>query len=148
MVPELEEDELEQNVQPMVLEYFEHGDTGEVVVRQGRGGPWGGGGPRGRAPAAGKGSIAGGSPQGGAASLVEAVGGTAVTEGLWGRAAGRGGAGLRAARRGAAVPAHHEPLQGVQVPAHRGPAAPQGGERSGHSPPARAGGRGGEPGLP
>lgn len=93
VVPELEEDELEQNVQPMVLEYFEHGDTGEVVVRQGRGGPWGRGGPRGRAPAAGKGSIAGGSPQGGAAPLVEAVGGTAVTEGLWGRAAGRGGAG-------------------------------------------------------
>lgn len=31
MVPELEEDELEQNVQPMVLEYCEHGDSGEVV---------------------------------------------------------------------------------------------------------------------
>ncbi|XP_042748745.1 programmed cell death protein 4-like isoform X2 [Lagopus leucura] len=31
VVPELEEDELEQNVQPMVLEYFEHGDTSEVV---------------------------------------------------------------------------------------------------------------------
>ncbi|XP_065606287.1 programmed cell death protein 4-like [Cyrtonyx montezumae] len=31
VVPELEEDELEQNVQPMVLEYFEHGDAGEVV---------------------------------------------------------------------------------------------------------------------
>lgn len=31
VVPELEEDELEQNVQPMVLEYCEHGDSGEVV---------------------------------------------------------------------------------------------------------------------
>lgn len=31
VVPELEEDELEQNVQPMVLENCEHGDTGEVV---------------------------------------------------------------------------------------------------------------------
>ncbi|XP_075583573.1 programmed cell death protein 4-like [Pelecanus crispus] len=31
VVPELEEGELEQNVQPTVLEYFEHGDTGEVV---------------------------------------------------------------------------------------------------------------------
>lgn len=32
MVPELEEKELEKTVQPMVLEYFEHGDTLEVVV--------------------------------------------------------------------------------------------------------------------
>ncbi|XP_075355399.1 programmed cell death protein 4-like [Mycteria americana] len=31
VVPELEEGELEKNVQPMVLEYFEHGDTSEVV---------------------------------------------------------------------------------------------------------------------
>ncbi|XP_053110566.1 programmed cell death protein 4-like [Hemicordylus capensis] len=31
VVPELEEEELEKNVQPMVLEYFEHGDTLEVV---------------------------------------------------------------------------------------------------------------------
>lgn len=37
VVPELEEDELEKNVQPMVLEYFEHGDTSEVMVRRGRG---------------------------------------------------------------------------------------------------------------
>lgn len=42
VVPELEEDELEKNVQPMVLEYFEHGDTSEVMVRRGRGrgDPW------------------------------------------------------------------------------------------------------------
>lgn len=42
VVPELEEDELEKNVQPMVLEYFEHGDTNEVMVRwgRGRGDPW------------------------------------------------------------------------------------------------------------
>ncbi|XP_050572901.1 programmed cell death protein 4-like isoform X2 [Cygnus atratus] len=32
VVPELEEDELEKNVQPMVLEYFEHGDTSEVMM--------------------------------------------------------------------------------------------------------------------
>lgn len=32
MVPELEEEELEKTVQPMVMEYFEHGDTLEVVV--------------------------------------------------------------------------------------------------------------------
>ncbi|XP_058047983.1 programmed cell death protein 4-like [Ahaetulla prasina] len=31
VVPELEEEELEKTVQPMVLEYFEHGDTLEVV---------------------------------------------------------------------------------------------------------------------
>ncbi|XP_025911771.1 programmed cell death protein 4-like [Apteryx rowi] len=31
VVPELEEGELEKNVQPMVLEYFEHGDTSEVM---------------------------------------------------------------------------------------------------------------------
>uniref|UniRef100_A0A8C8S6H5 Programmed cell death protein 4 n=1 Tax=Pelusios castaneus TaxID=367368 RepID=A0A8C8S6H5_9SAUR len=31
VVPELEEGELEKNVHPMVLEYFEHGDTVEVV---------------------------------------------------------------------------------------------------------------------
>uniref|UniRef100_A0A8C6ZVB5 Mannosyl-oligosaccharide glucosidase n=1 Tax=Nothoprocta perdicaria TaxID=30464 RepID=A0A8C6ZVB5_NOTPE len=31
VVPELEEGELQSTVQPMVLEYFEHGDTGEVV---------------------------------------------------------------------------------------------------------------------
>ncbi|KAM6269782.1 programmed cell death protein 4-like [Porphyrio hochstetteri] len=31
VVPELEEGELEKNVQPMVLEYFEHGDTTEVL---------------------------------------------------------------------------------------------------------------------
>ncbi|KAM6429722.1 programmed cell death protein 4-like [Rhynochetos jubatus] len=31
VVPELEGGELERNVQPMVLEYFEHGDTGEVM---------------------------------------------------------------------------------------------------------------------
>ncbi|KAH0615663.1 hypothetical protein JD844_025962, partial [Phrynosoma platyrhinos] len=31
VVPELEEGELEKTVQPMVLEYFEHGDTLEVV---------------------------------------------------------------------------------------------------------------------
>ncbi|XP_039189778.1 programmed cell death protein 4-like isoform X2 [Crotalus tigris] len=31
VVPELEEKELEKTVQPMVLEYFEHGDTLEVV---------------------------------------------------------------------------------------------------------------------
>ncbi|NWX10621.1 PDCD4 protein, partial [Caloenas nicobarica] len=31
VVPELEEGELEKNVQPMVLEYFEHGDTREVM---------------------------------------------------------------------------------------------------------------------
>ncbi|KFV61207.1 Programmed cell death protein 4, partial [Dryobates pubescens] len=31
VVPELEEEELEKNVQPMVLEYFEHGDTSEVM---------------------------------------------------------------------------------------------------------------------
>lgn len=35
VVPELEEEELEKNVQPMVLEYFEHGDTSEVMVRWG-----------------------------------------------------------------------------------------------------------------
>lgn len=33
----MEEGELEKNVQPMVLEYFEHGDTSEVMVRRGRG---------------------------------------------------------------------------------------------------------------
>ncbi|PKU46781.1 programmed cell death protein 4-like [Limosa lapponica baueri] len=38
VVPELEEGELEKNVQPMVMEYFEHGDTSEVMVRRG-GGP-------------------------------------------------------------------------------------------------------------
>lgn len=32
MVPELEEGELEKTLQPVVLEYFEHGDTGEVTV--------------------------------------------------------------------------------------------------------------------
>ncbi|KAK2523412.1 hypothetical protein Q9966_012067 [Columba livia] len=32
VVPELEEGELEKNVQPMVLEYFEHGDTREVMA--------------------------------------------------------------------------------------------------------------------
>lgn len=32
VVPELEKEELEKNVPPMVLEYFEHGDTLEVVV--------------------------------------------------------------------------------------------------------------------
>lgn len=32
VVPELEKEELEKTVQPMVLEYFEHGDTLEVVV--------------------------------------------------------------------------------------------------------------------
>uniref|UniRef100_A0A8C3KDZ1 MI domain-containing protein n=1 Tax=Calidris pygmaea TaxID=425635 RepID=A0A8C3KDZ1_9CHAR len=31
VVPELEEGELEKNVQPMVMEYFEHGDTSEVM---------------------------------------------------------------------------------------------------------------------
>ncbi|XP_061439747.1 programmed cell death protein 4-like isoform X2 [Rhineura floridana] len=31
VVPELEEEELEKKVQPMVMEYFEHGDTLEVV---------------------------------------------------------------------------------------------------------------------
>ncbi|NXI44031.1 PDCD4 protein, partial [Galbula dea] len=31
VVPELEEEELEKKVQPMVLEYFEHGDTSEVM---------------------------------------------------------------------------------------------------------------------
>ncbi|XP_064007371.1 programmed cell death protein 4-like isoform X3 [Pogoniulus pusillus] len=31
VVPELEEEELEKNVHPMVLEYFEHGDTSEVM---------------------------------------------------------------------------------------------------------------------
>lgn len=35
VAPELEEGELEKNVQPMVLEYFEHGDTREVMVRGG-----------------------------------------------------------------------------------------------------------------
>lgn len=45
MVPELEEGELEKNVQPMVLEYFEHGDTREVMVRGGL--RWG---PQGRGP--------------------------------------------------------------------------------------------------
>lgn len=44
VVPELEEDELEQKVQPMVLENCEHGDTGEVVgpealCQRGRRGP-------------------------------------------------------------------------------------------------------------
>ncbi|XP_059577241.1 transcription factor LBX2 isoform X2 [Alligator mississippiensis] len=32
VTPELEEAELEKNVQPMVLEYFEHGDTSEVMA--------------------------------------------------------------------------------------------------------------------
>lgn len=42
VVPELEEGELEKNVQPMVLEYFEHGDTREVMVRGALGwGLWG-----------------------------------------------------------------------------------------------------------
>lgn len=48
VTPELEEAELEKNVQPMVLEYFEHGDTSEVMVSP-RGPPWGGGGSPGRA---------------------------------------------------------------------------------------------------
>ncbi|NWR64207.1 PDCD4 protein, partial [Bucorvus abyssinicus] len=32
VVPELEEGELEKTLQPVVLEYFEHGDTGEVMA--------------------------------------------------------------------------------------------------------------------
>lgn len=90
VVPELEEDELEQNVQPMVLEYFEHGDTGEVVVRRGRGDPWGEGGSVWQSLAAGRGSRAGGSPQEGAKSLEEGMGGTVVPEGIWAQAAARG----------------------------------------------------------
>ncbi|XP_026517661.1 programmed cell death protein 4-like [Terrapene carolina triunguis] len=35
VTPELEEGELEKNVHPMVLEYFEHGDTLEVMVSLG-----------------------------------------------------------------------------------------------------------------
>lgn len=53
------------------------------------------------------------------------------------------------ARLGSARPGHHEPLQGVQVPAHRGPAAPQGGERCGTLPAVRYRGAGAAgPGLP
>lgn len=53
------------------------------------------------------------------------------------------------ARLGSARPGYHEPLQGVQVPAHRGPAAPQGGERRGTLPAVRYRGAGvAGPGLP
>lgn len=38
---------------------------------------------------------------------------------------------LGSVRRGSVQPEQHEPLQGVQIPTHRGPAAPQGGERRG-----------------
>lgn len=63
---------------------------------------------------------------------------------------GRSGAArLGTARLGSARPGHHEPLQGVQVPAHRGPAAPQGGERRGTLPAVRYRGAGvAGPGLP
>lgn len=35
IVPELTEDEFENTVYPLLLEYFEHGDTNEVVVSVG-----------------------------------------------------------------------------------------------------------------
>ena len=36
VVPELEEGELEKTVNPIVQEYFEHGDTREVEVSEGK----------------------------------------------------------------------------------------------------------------
>lgn len=36
VIPELDETDLQKTVQPMVKEYFEHGDTEEVLVRVGR----------------------------------------------------------------------------------------------------------------
>lgn len=94
MVPELEEDELEQNVQPMVLEYFEHGDTGEVVVRQGRGGPWGGG-SEGQSPCGGEGVHSWREPSGRSGTSCGGGGGHRRDGGAVGpcRGAGRGGAG-------------------------------------------------------
>lgn len=38
VVPELDEAELQKAVHPMVQEYFEHGDTGEVIVSIGTAG--------------------------------------------------------------------------------------------------------------